>query len=211
MNLELILSTIEKIRGEQISQSEFARVLEITPPALSKRIKNHGEISVSELIKFEQHYKCGLFDVLGRKAGLQDAVEIIYYENPTLIEIIKNPVITSIWLDRELVHDVWKKDEKTLRTLQMPGDAMDGGDNPIKNKDMLIVDISDKNPMASGIFAYTTQNESLIFINDIKQKADGALKFNFWNTRYKEAVYTPDDLKKMDFKVIGRVVKNMSL
>lgn len=211
MNLMQILSTIEKMKGGQISQSEFARVLEITPPALSKRIKNHGEISVSELIKFEQHYKCGLFDVLGRKAGLQDAVEIIYYENPTLIEIIKNPVITSIWLDRELVHDIWKKDEKNLRTLQMPGDAMDGGDNPIKNKDMLIVDMSDKNPMASGIFAYTTQGESLIFVNDIKQRADGALKFNFWNTRYKEAVYTPDDLKKMDFKVIGRVVKNMSL
>lgn len=39
----------------------------------------------------------------------------------------------------------------------MPGDTMDGGETPIKNKDMLIVDISDTNIQASGIFVYTTK------------------------------------------------------
>ena len=87
---------------------------------------------------------------------------------------------------------------------------MDGGETPIKNKAMLIVDISDTYIQASGIFVYTTIKGSLIFINGIKQSPDGTYRFYFRNSSYKEIYYTLDDLEKLGFKVIGRVIKNVT-
>lgn len=211
-----VISIIEKRLERSVSQSEFAKVIGTSTPSLNARISKKGGLKLSEILAAENHYKCGLLFaielmVFGKNANFPDAVEIIYYENPKLTNIIKNPDITSLWLDRELIYYKWKKSEQDLRIIQMPGDSMDGGASPISNKDILIIDISDKNPVASGIFAYTTQNDTLIFVNDIKQKADGSLKFNFWNERYKESVYTISDLKTMNFNVIGRVIKNMSI
>ena len=37
------------------------------------------------------------------------AVEIEYYENPILTDTIKNPAISNILLDKELIHNVWQK------------------------------------------------------------------------------------------------------
>lgn len=203
-----------------IQQGEFAKNIGILQQQLSKYERGENKPSADFFIKLIEKTNVNLNWLLTGKGNIfasdsdeknaPDAVEIIYYENPTLIETIKNPVITSIWLDRELIHDVWHKHEKNLRTLQMPGDTMDGGETPIKNKDMLIVDISDTNIQASGIFVYTTKNGSLIFVNGIKQSPDGTYRFYFRNTGYKEIHYTLEDLEKLGFKVIGRVVKNIT-
>ena len=203
-----------------IQQGEFAKNIGILQQQLSKYERGENKPSADFFIKLIEKTNVNLNWLLTGKGNIfasdsdeknaPDAVEIIYYENPTLIETIKNPVITSIWLDRELIHDVWQKHEKNLRTLQMPGDTMDGGETPIKTKDMLIVDISDTNIQASGIFVYTTKNGSLIFVNGIKQSPDGTYRFYFRNTGYKEIHYTLEDLEKLGFKVIGRVVKNIT-
>ncbi len=203
-----------------LQQGEFAKNIGILQQQLSKYERGENKPSADFLAKLIEKTNVninwlltGNGNMFAQNSGAKetpDAVEIIYYENPTLIETIKNPVITSIWLDRELIHNVWLKDEKNLRTLQMPGDTMDGGETPIKNKDMLIVDISDTNIQASGIFVYTTKNGSLIFINGIKQSPDGTYRFYFRNSSYKEIHYTLDDLEKLGFKVIGRVIKNVT-
>ena len=202
-----------------IQQGEFAKSIGILQQQLSKYERGENKPSCDFLIKLIEKTNVNINWLLIGKGNMfvenaekeiPDAVEIIYYENPTLIETIKNPVITSIWLDRELIHNVWLKNEANLRTLQMPGDTMDGGETPIRNKDMLIVDISDTNIQESGIFVYTTKNGSLIFVNGIKQSPDGTYRFYFRNSSYKEIHYTLDDLEKLGFKVIGRVVKNIT-
>lgn len=206
-------------RALNIQQGEFAGKIGILQQQLSKYERGENKPSADFFIKLIEKTNVNLNWLLTGNGSMfvsnetkqvPDAVEIIYYENPTLIETIKNPVITSIWMDRELIHNVWLKNEKNLRTLQMPGDTMDGGETPIKNKDMLIVDISDTNIQASGIFVYTTKNASLIFINGIKQSPDGSYRFYFRNSSYKEIHYTLDDLERLEFKVIGRVVKNIT-
>lgn len=42
----------------------------------------------------------------------KEAIEIKYYESPNLTNTIKNPAISNIWLNKELIHNVWQKDEK---------------------------------------------------------------------------------------------------
>ena len=64
--------------------------------------------------------------------------------------------------------------------------------------------------MLSVVYAYTTRNDNFIFVNSIKQKIDGSVNFYSWNNNYKEVIYNLSDLEKINFKVIGRVIKNLS-
>ncbi len=203
-----------------MQQGEFAKKIGILQQQLSKYERGENKPSADFFIKLAKVTDVDLdWFITGRGTMYRkaedptkkpDAAEITYYQNPTLIETIENPVITSIWLDRELVLKIWHKNFEALKIIQMPGNVMDGGDIPIKNKDMLVFDTADKNTQASGIFVYTTKDDTLIFVNGIKQRPDGSLKFYFWNDEYYEMIYTPEELKKIDFKPLGRVIKNMS-
>ena len=212
------LQIIQKHIKRAVSQTEIANILGLSPVAINKRIARESELKVSEAVKLAEHYKYNLFNKYIQNGKLlsvlpetsSESVEITYYDNPALNKTIKNPLITRIWLDKELVRNVWKKDEKNLRTIKMPGDVMDGGELPIKNRDMLIIDLSSTDILSSGIYAYTTNDDNLVFINGIKQKIDGSVKFYYWNKVYGETIYTLEDLKKIKFKVVGRVIKNMT-
>ncbi len=214
---------IKQIRlGLNKSQGDFAREINVVQQQLSKYERGENKPSADFLTKLVEKMNVNInwlltgegemFNFVKTKYDNVEAVEIQYYENPTLIETIKNPIIESIWIDKELVHDVWRKDEKNLRIIQMPGDYMQGGYNDfsIANKDIVLIDISSRNVSLSGVYAYTTQNEQFIFIKAIQRLADGSLKFNVLNESYQSAVYTPEELKKIDFKVLGRVIKNLS-
>lgn len=202
-----------------ISQTEIAKVLGISAVALNKRIIRKSELKVSEAAKLISHYGCNILadykdedDNVSVFSGYnENAIEISYYENPLVKNTIKNPLMISLWLDRELVRNVWKKDEKTLRLAKMPGDGMNGGVLPIRNNDLLIIDTKDNDILSSGIYAYTTNEDNLIFINGIKQKMDGSVKFYYFNQNYNETIYNKEDLENVDFKIIGRIIKNMSV
>lgn len=217
----LIIDAIHAIQentNRSISQAEIANILGLSSVAINKRIARNSELKVSEAVKLIEYYGYNLFDLCIQNGNNmpkslhnnQDSVEIVYYENSHLDKTIKNPLITSLWLDRELVRDIWKKDETKLRTIKMPGDVMNGGERPIKNQDMLVIDLSSTDVLSSGIYAYTTNDDNLIFINGIKQKVDGSVKFYYWNKTYNEVVYKLEDLQKINFKVIGRVIMNMT-
>ena len=204
-----------------MQQGEFARQLEVLQQQLSKYERGENKPSADFFTKLVEKFKVNtnwlltgegeMFTNSQQKKCSSGAVEIIYFENPELLGSIKNPNISSVWLDRELVHNVWNRDEKNLRVMQMPGDVMFGGDTPIKNQDILIVDTSITDIMLSGVYAFTTRNDNFIFINCIKQKIDGQVLFYYWNKNYDDVIYAHSDLERIGFKVIGRVIKNLSI
>lgn len=201
-----------------IPQTELAQVLGVSAIALNKRISRQSELKVSEVIRIIDYYGCNILnDYIKNKAALNtpttvypDAVEIKYYENELVAGAIKNPKVTSIWIDRELVHDVWNKDEKNLRIMKMLGDCMAGGEFPVSDGDIMLMDISCRDLLSSGIYAYTTNNDSCIFVNIIKFSVDGTITFSYFNKVYEDIVYTMEDLKRVEFKVVGRIIKNLS-
>ena len=209
-----VLEILQNITKRTISQVEIAKILNTTPLAINKRIARKSELKASEAITLSNHFGTNLFENYIHNVNTQtkwsDAIEIVYYENALLGDAIKNPLITSVWVDRELLHDIWQKDESTLRVLTMLGDTMDGGTTPIRNNDMLMIDLASNDILSSGIYAYTAKGDNLIFINGLKQKMDGSVKFYYWNKTYHDIVYSPDELKEANFKVIGRVLKNLS-
>lgn len=205
---------LKKEKNGDLTQVEFAKGMGSNPVSCNQRIKNKSELKVSEAIKLFDTFNYDFINhsvINSKKNDNIGKVEIKYYQNPNLVTDIKTPLITSIWFDRELVENVWKKDPKNLRIITMLGDKMDTGDYPLKNDDILIIDLSETDVTKSGIYAFTTYNEKYIFINGINRKYDGSYRFFFHNKSYPEKSILPEEIERVDMKIVGRIVKNLSL
>ena len=201
-----------------MQQGDFANKIGILQQQLSKYERGENKPSAEFFIKLYEKVNVNINWLLTGNGKMfvnnennsdSTTIEIKHYENPNFISKIDKTNILSIWLDSTLVRDNWKKNEKDLRIIQMAGDLMDGGEEPIKDQDILIIDTSINN-ILSGIYVYTTRNDNFLFINGIKQVIDGSLMFYYWNKNYEETFYKLADLEKIDFKIIGRVIKNLS-
>lgn len=215
--MRIMNNRLKQIRiALNMQQGEFAKKINILQQQLSKYERGENKPSADFYIKLVENAKVNLnwlftgsgemFENPNKK--MPDAVEIIYLENPRLMSTIKNDDISSIWMDRELMYQVWRKNEKDLRIIKMPGDYMSGGSYGIQNGDILIIDLNSTNILCSGVYAYTTKGDSFIFVKGIQQLPDGSIRFYPYNDSYKEDIYTPEQVSKMNLNVIGRVFKN---
>lgn len=71
------LSLLQNLTKKNISQAELARVLNMSPVAINKRIARRSEIKVSEVEVLEKHYN---ISIISNHSG-DDSVELPYYSN----------------------------------------------------------------------------------------------------------------------------------
>lgn len=202
----------ELIEKAGITQTEAAKILKVSNMAISKRITNSkSEAKVSEMQKIEKAVGKSLYP----GAPKYDQVQIKYIQIPNIPDdTIKSPFVRErLQFDREIVENAWNRVPENQRIIKMRGDKMETGLYPLRNNDILIVDISQTNVAASGIYLYSTEinGELDIFINNVYKRPDGSLKMSYFNPKYDDIIYSPEELKNMKFNVIARVVKNISL
>jgi predicted transcriptional regulator len=209
MKINELIKILGKLSNETITQSSLANIWCLTEAAISKRVKANSDITVEELIRTCKHYDICVSDVLDGK--VKDSVEIKYYDNPKVRDIIVHSKLHNIWKDRELVHDIWGKNEKNLRVIKMLGDSMRTCDgDSINPSDILIIDTSLTNPLISGIYAFTTRGQSNIFIAIIMQNDDGGITFSYKNKYYESYTRSKEELEENQFEIIGKVIHNES-
>lgn len=65
----------------------------------------------------------------------------------------------------------------------------------------------------SGMYLYTTDLSTgrEVFISNVNVRPDGTCRLSYLNEKYKDIIYTPEELKAMNFTVWGRIVKNLLL
>lgn len=74
-----------------------------------------------------------------------------------------------------------------------------------------MMDISDTDITKAGVYAFTTNNDTYMFINGVNRRYDGAFRFYFYNPNYPEKILTDDEVERANIKIVGRIVKNLSL
>lgn len=214
----LLSKNLKKVREFlKLSQNALAQQLNIAPAQYNTYERGTRKPSAEFFEKLVNIFNVNLNylftgqgDICISNQKKADAVEVVYYQNEELEDVIKSPVITSIWLDRELVHNIWHRKEKDLRIVRMPGDNMDGNKKPIKNRDMLLIDTTANSIFCAGVYVYTTHGNSMLFVSDIIQTPDGKATLTSWNESHPTITYNAEQLKDINFKVIGRVIKNLS-
>lgn len=216
----LMKETINKIQQHEkrpVTQVEIAQILNTSNVSLNRRINRKGsEWTSTELIKLVNHYgyyviQESLHNVKLKNNEQSEYIEIPYYTNPNLKTELTVPDVTTVWLDRQIIENRWKRKPENLRVITMLGDKMDHGAYPLKLDDILLMDISDTDVTKSGIYAFTTNNGAYMFINGVNRKFDNSYRFYFYNPVYPEKILTNEDVKKADIKIVGRIFKNLSL
>ena len=86
---------------------------------------------------------------------------------------------------------------------------MDGGNNPIPDGTQLIIDTQSTDILRSGVYAYITS--AGLFVNRIKKYANGEVEFIYDNKSFTSIRYTEQELNKMKFTIIGRVIKALNI
>ena len=193
--------------NREVSRAEMAEALEISRQ-YANNIKDRT-LSEDQVTKIEKALNIDLSSI-SSYSGSSEKIEIHYWGKGLPCEKkLRNPLITSMWFDREVINNVWQKDESALSIISMPGDKMDGGDIPFKNGDILVIDKTQTDISISGIYFYTTNNNEDIFVNNFRKRFDGTIVLGFTNSKYEDSIVTIDQLETAGYKVIGRVIKNI--
>lgn len=128
--------------------------------------------------------------------------------------LLKKPSITEWVTDLQGIVLDWGVNPENLCIIAMPGEEMDNGGYPIRNNDILIVDTSRQNITESGIYFYSTLKGTKVFIRRLLEQMHGDVTVTVDNPLYAPYInktFTQQELSDIDFTVIGRIIKNMSL
>lgn len=138
-----------------------------------------------------------------------DRIEISYWEE--LPENLKNPKIMSVWFDREIIENAWGMSAEHLCIIPMVGDKMAHYWYPIYNNDILIVDTSQDYIMGNGVYFATSRNNTRFWIREMQILINNDVQVKgFAPSGDTTKVISADTLKEADFKIIGKVIKNVS-
>ena len=195
--------------NREVSRVEIAEALDITRQH-ANNVKDKT-LTQEQRTKIEKALNVNLTaSSNGSSSSSSEKIEIQYWGKGLPCEgKLKNPLISSMWFDREVINDVWQKDEQNLSIIAMPGDKMDGGDIPFKNGDILIIDRTRTDISISGIYFYTTNNDEDVFVNNFRKRFDGSIVLGYTNSKYEDAIVSIDQLEAAGYRVIGRVIKNI--
>lgn len=210
MNINELISALNEKSQKEITQAEIANWFGCYESNISRRVKNNSEITVSELEKASNGSGIAITELLNIVGKYPDSVEIKYYDGLNISEeLIKHAKVDSIWYDKQIVHNVWEKDENNLKCIRMIGDRMQTGEaDTINRGDVIIFDTTMTDPLCSGVFVYTAGLEDVLFVGHIEKNLDGSLTFTYRNSNYNKRTKSTEELEELEFKILGRYIKN---
>lgn len=234
MKYKDFLNLVEETTGSKPTHAQISQILGGRPTAnaLSNRLSNNGNLSSAELVILKGYYAkfqtCERLsevietrkvqkkspDEFGEKLR-EHSYKIMYWsECERFGNLLKKPSITEWVTDLQGIVLDWGANPENLCIIAMPGEEMDNGGYSIRNNDILIVDMSRKNITESGIFFYSTLKGTKVFVRRLLEQMHGDVTVTVDNSLYAPMVnrtFTQEELDSIDFTVIGRVIKNMSL
>lgn len=208
-----ILDTIQNLTNSKISQEEFGKALGTGRANISLRIKNESKVTYEEVKKLEEYFKIPLTLEDGMKSlnlsPVTDKFEIGYWSE--LPEDLKNPNIESVWFDREIIENAWIMKPDNLCIIPMIGDKMTQYWYPIRDNDILIIDTSHNYIMGNGVYFATSRNNTRFWIREMQVLINDDIQIKGYAPSGDTVkVFTKQQLDEVDFKIIGKVIKNVS-
>lgn len=198
------------LKQSGLTKAEMARVLGIPPSAITTRLNGTNDIKISELVKIENRIGHKIFRPEGAIEYDQVRLPYIEIEGEDNSYYVHPNVQHRVQFDREIVEKIWALNPDNLRIMTMHGNNMNAGNYPLRNNDILVIDISGRDISRPGIYVYKSA-KSGVTVSGIQQKQNGSVTLINLDKKYPDEEYTAEELSNIDFKIIGRVVNNLSL
>lgn len=218
MNYVRLCAFLQFVKNDTVSFADIARVRGVERQAIAKT--KDKEISREEIVSI-----CEAFDVkppseddnvsIESANNNSDVFAISYWEGCNeCSDMLKRDDFADLKLDIELINR-WNVKPEDLRIIAMPGEEMNGGEMPIANKDLLVIDISRNNPYESGVFFVTSHNCQRVYVRrlmeTLNEKGESVIFSTVDNVIYKKAIekfWTKEMREEADIRIIGRVITN---
>ena len=213
MLLDEKIERLQKFTKQKITYDDIAKSLGITKSAVGNRIARKQPLKDWEILKLDEtfFYKMSDDDINtdAKHRTVGDRIEIGYWDG--LPDELKKPKITSVWFDREIVENDWEMSADNLCIVPMIGDKMTRYWYPIMSGNMLIVDTSQSYIMGNGVYFATSRNNTRFWIREMQALInDDILIKGFAPSGDTQKTFTQEQLREVDFRIIGKVIKNVS-
>lgn len=234
-----ILTTLQSLTERKPKQRELAEAMDVNINVISNRAVRNTKYSLDELIKISNYFSVDLISFSDYSENMPADIKIDIPEvtddslnddnlqgksfnipywqgiNEEITSRIKDDEITEFCLDMQFIVKKLKCKPEDLRIISMTGDDMDGGTYPIRNRDILLIDISRNNVYESGIFFCTTHGGTRLYVRRIFERMTDSTRYytTIDNEIYKKEVekfWTVEKWKEADVQIVGRVIQNMS-
>lgn len=213
MRYDVLFNRLQNLINYKPSQSEIGKILGLRQTALSGRANRNSNFTDEEIEKIENYYNIRLIsdntkcDILHFPPG--DRIEISYWQE--LPEELQNPKIMSVWFDREIIENAWGMSAEHLCIIPMIGDKMTRYWYPIRSNDILIVDTSKDYIMGNGVYFATSRDNTRFWIREMQVLINNDIEFKgFSPSGDTTKVFTKNELEEVGFRLVGKVIKNVS-
>lgn len=212
MRFNQAYSTLQNLIHTEINQAELGRVLGVSRANINYKKQANVLLSDEDVKKIETYYKVPLTNESSHSNILPfpgDRIEINYW--PELPEELKNPKIISCWFDREVIENSWGMSAEHLFIIPMVGDKMTRYWYPMRSGDILIIDTAQNHIMGNGVYFATSQNNTRFWIREMQVLINQVTEIKGYAPSGETTkVFTQTELDEVDFKLIGKVIKNVS-
>lgn len=201
----------------QLTQEAFAEKIGVNKKTIVFWENGKSKISKSKLLTIcnicnlpTDYFKNDVTENVIYNHLNNDIIQIPYIE--WLPDEMKNPKYPDV-VSRVMSIDDWGKID-SLRIVAMNGDSMECYWYRIQNKDVLLIDTSETkvNADGRGVYFATSRNNTKFWVREMMEQLDESIEFRaYTQSEIITKVYTKQQLKDVDFKIIGKVIKNVSL
>ena len=212
--MELGFKIRELRKNLKLSQADFAQKIGVSPKTIAFWENGNNEPTKNSL--FTICNKCNLplnyFEenvINVSEINNNDIVKIPYWSQ--LPDELKNPDFSCVTAERNVILNHWYLKPENLCIVPMVGDKMAHYWYPINNGDILIIDTEQQEIRGNGVYFATSQNNTRFWIREMQVLVNNDIEFKgFAPSGETVRVLTQEELNKVDFKIIGKVIKNVS-
>lgn len=205
MNVKQAIAEIISQRKENITYEKFGSALHLTRQRIGQMLNE--TLSNEQLFKLENYFNVKLTNVKLETVE-QKLVNIPYWSE--IPEYLRDEDFDCVPVPRKVIVNKWKLNPENLYIVPVVDDGMNEYWYKIFKDDVLIIDTSENYVNSFGVYFATSQNNTRFWIREIDILANETIEFHRYTEEKIIKTYTRQELQEVDFRVIGKVIKNVS-
>lgn len=215
MRYNVLFERLQNLIKYKPSQSEIGKILGLAQTAVSGRANRNSNFTDEEIEKLEKHYNVnltlegGITNAKFYPVNVSDIVEIPYWEG--LPDDLKISNLNCVTVEKSFTETHWHIKPEDLRIVTMVGNKMSNYWYKINDNDVLIIDTSHNFIRGNGVYFATSRNDTRFWIREMQVLYNDDVEFKgFAPSGNTTRVLNKKQLEEVDFKIIGKVIKNVS-
>lgn len=206
------IEELQNVTKRKITYEEIAKILGVTRSAVQNRINRKSPLKTYEIQKIDEYFDVlegGMTNVKFYPVNVSDIVEIPYWEG--LPDDLKISNLNCVTAEKNFIETHWYIKPEDLRIVTMVGNKMSNYWYKINDNDVLIIDTSHNFIRGNGVYFATSRNNTRFWVREMQVLYNDDVEFKgFAPSGNTTRVLNKKQLEEVDFKVIGKVIKNVS-